>query len=222
MWGCSPWGCELLVAVARVATAMQGISCWHGRADRTGDDSNVSFYRNSLAALVHPSTGSSQPRSSACSQSACKQTCSVPRWDSSRDEKERLAKIKKTRIFCSSRHTQQCQAGPSAQRCTASAGLVLSAAAQMAKGRPCLSVKVWKLLEGRRHSAGHDAKGSNGAWPYYDETQTGASNRHQKETQLTASLNTPDSCLSESDLTSPAIPSASTTLSGTGTVLRVA
>lgn len=57
--GCSPRGCELLATVARVATAMQGISCWHGRADCTGDESNVSFYRNSLAALVHPSSGSS-------------------------------------------------------------------------------------------------------------------------------------------------------------------
>lgn len=169
-----------------------------------------------------PAPGRGWPRSSARSHRACKQTCSAPGWDSSRGEKESLAKIKYN-ILQYLQHPQQCRSGPLAHHSMASGGLVLFAAAQVAKVRPCLSENM--LGRTWRHRAGRDAGGSNsrkGAWPCYKETGTSPSNEQQKETQLTTSPDAPNSYSPQLGLTTPAIPSASTALSGTGTVLRTA
>lgn len=139
--------------MARIAAAMHGVSCWHGHADHAGDAGGTGGTATSSSAAIHwqlwctPASGSGWPRSSACSQSACKQTCSVPGWGSSRGKKESLAKIIYN-ILQYLRHAQQCQSGPLAQHSIASGGLVLFATAQMVKGRPRLSVNLENVLEG--------------------------------------------------------------------------
>lgn len=151
---CSPRGWEPPATIPGVAAAMPGVSCWHGHADHAGDAGGTGGTATSPFSAIHwqlwriPASSSSWPRSSVCSQRACKQSCSVPGWDSSRGEKESLDKIKYN-ILQYLRRTQQCRSSPLAQRSIASGGLVLFAAAQTVKGRPCLSGNLEKVLEGQ-------------------------------------------------------------------------